>query len=133
MESVQEKYIRLMMEVPMSTPKVALRAETGLRSLKHRIWFEKVSLILAIRRMKGGLAKEVNEEQVAQGLPGLAREVEVICSTIGVPDANNNIVNKRDLDKALRTHDRSEIREKFGKYKKIDRIVEDDPKESKAI
>ena len=119
------------MEVPMSTPKVALRAETGLRSMKHRIWFEKVSLVLAIRRMQGGLAKEVYEEQVAHGWPGLAKEVEVICSTIGVPDANNNIVNKRDLDKALRTHDGSEIREKFGKYKKIDRIVEDDPTEPK--
>ena len=59
MEAVQEKYIRLMMEVPVSTPKVALRAETGLLSMKHRIWYEKVNLIQAIRRMKGGLAKEV--------------------------------------------------------------------------
>ena len=62
-----EKYIRLIMEVPMSTPKVALRAETGLRSMKQRIWFQKVSLIMAIRKMQDGLAKEVYEEQVAQG------------------------------------------------------------------
>ena len=116
----------------MSTPKVALRAETGLRSMKHRIWSEKINLVLAIRKMQAGLAKEVYEEQVAQGWPGLAREVEEICSTIGVPDVNNNIVNKRDLEKALRAHDRSEIREKFGKYKKIDRIVEDDPTEPKT-
>ena len=64
MESVQEKYIRLMMEVPVSTPKVALRAETGLRSMKHRIWFEKINLVLAIRKMQCGLAKEVHEEQL---------------------------------------------------------------------
>ena len=69
---------------------------------------------------------------MAPGWPDLAREVEEICSTIGVPDVNSSIVNKRDLEKALRTHDRNEIREKFEKYKKIDRIVEDDPTEPKT-
>ena len=103
LEGVQEKYIRLMMEVPMSTPKVALRAETGLRSMKHRIWFEKVNLVLAIRKMQGGLAKEVYEEQVANDWPGLAREVGEICSTIGVPNVNHNMVDKRDMTGPVQT------------------------------
>ena len=132
LEGVQEKYIRLMMEVPMSTPKVALRAETGLRSMKHRIWFEKVNLVLAIRKMQGGLAKEVYEEQVANDWPGLAREVGEICSTIRVADVNHNMVDKRDIDRAITNHDRNEIVERFGKYKKIDRITEDDPTEPKS-
>jgi hypothetical protein len=37
LEVAQEKYIRLMLEVPVSTPKVSLRAETGILSMKHRI------------------------------------------------------------------------------------------------
>ena len=54
------------------------------------------------------------------------------CSTIGIPDVNHNLVNKKDLDLALTNHDRSEIIEKFGKYKKLDRIIGDDPTESKS-
>ena len=50
LEMAQEKYIRLMLEIPVSTPKISLRAETGILSM-HIIWFEKVNLILAIRRM----------------------------------------------------------------------------------
>ena len=38
LESIQERYVRLMLEVPVCTPKIALRAETGLLSMKHRIW-----------------------------------------------------------------------------------------------
>ena len=59
LEAMQERYIRLLLEVPVS-----LRAETGLLSIKHRIWFEKVNFILAIRKMKQGLAKEIYEEQL---------------------------------------------------------------------
>jgi hypothetical protein len=81
LETLQEKYIRMMLEVPVSTPKMALRAETGLLSMKHRIWNEKVNLISAIRRMKEGLAKQVYEEQVLNGWPGLAQEVSDICLT----------------------------------------------------
>ena len=40
--------------------------------------------------------------------------------------------NKRDIDRAIINHDRSEIVEKFEKYKKIDRIKEDDPTEPKS-
>ena len=131
LETLQEKYIRMMLEVPVSTPKVALRAETGLLSMKHRIWYEKVNLVTAIAKMKEGLAKEVYEEQVLNGWPGLAQEVGVICATIGIPNANNNLVSKKDLNVALRNHDRKEILEKFGKYKKLDKILGDDPTKPK--
>ena len=42
--------IRLMLEVPISTPKVALRAESGLTSMKHRVWMEKLRLVLALKK-----------------------------------------------------------------------------------
>ena len=82
LESIQERYVRLMLEVPVSTPKIALRAETGLLSMKHRIWNEKVSLVLALKRSKDGLAKQVYQEQVQYGWPGLAAEVQDICENI---------------------------------------------------
>ena len=68
---------------------------------------------------------------MVQEWPGLAKQVGAICSTIGIPNVNHNIVNKRDLNAALRNHDREEILEKFGKYKKIDKILSDDPTKPK--
>ena len=127
LEVAQEKYIRLMLEVPVSTPKVSLRAETGILSMKHRIWYEKVNLVTALRRMNDGLAKEIYEEQLLYGWPGLAQEVGDICTRIGVPNANSNLVTKTELNKALRNHDKTEIMEKFSKYKKLDKIELDDP------
>ena len=58
-----------------------------------------------------GLAKEVYKEQLSNGWPGLAQKVGVICSTIGIHNANNNLVSKKDLNVALRNHDRKEILE----------------------
>ena len=127
LEAVQEKYVRLILEVPVSTPKASLRAETGLLSMKHRIWYEKVNFLLSLRRKKEGLAKQVYEEQVLNGWSGLAQEVEQICQCIGVPSANQNMITKKELSLALRNHDRNEIAEKFTTYKKLDKIVNDDP------
>ena len=42
-------------------------------------------------------------------------------------NANENIVTKKELTAALRQHDRKEIVEKFSNYKKLDKIVDDDP------
>ena len=100
LEGIQEKYIRLMLEVPVSTPKVALRAETGLLSMKHRIWNEKVNLYLPLKKMKDGLARQVLEEQIDHGWPGLAREVGEIGDRIGVQ--NMNSISNQSLKLALR-------------------------------
>ena len=50
LEGLQEQFIRLMLEVPISTPKAALRAETGMLSMKHRVWIAKLNMVLSLRR-----------------------------------------------------------------------------------
>ena len=44
--------------------------------MKHRIWYEKVNLFNAIKKMKEDLAEQVYEEQVLYGWPRLAQKVE---------------------------------------------------------
>ena len=132
LESTQERYVRLMLEVPVSTPKIALRAETGLMSMKHRIWNEKVNLVMSLKRSKEGLAKQVYQEQLQYGWPGLAVEVKEICEKIGVPDANMNHLTKKGLSQALRNHDKEEMVQKMtDNYKKLDKIKLDDPTTAK--
>ena len=45
LEELQNTYARRVLHVPLSTPKVSLRSETGLLSMKHRIWEEKVRMV----------------------------------------------------------------------------------------
>ena len=63
--------------------------------MRHRVWQEKI--LLAIwQQEEGSLAREVLEEQVRMGWPGLAREVQEICQKTGLPDASNKNIS---LDK----------------------------------
>ena len=59
--------------------------------------------MLAIRRQEeGGLAREVLEEQLAMGFPGLGQEVSSICRNIGLPDACRLDVTKEEVKEAIR-------------------------------
>ena len=56
--------------------------------MKWRIWEAKILLVLAIWGQEDScLARQVLQEQVRMGWPGLAREVRNICHKIGLPDA----------------------------------------------
>ena len=93
----------------MCTPKIALRAETGLLSMKHRIWGEKVNMFYSQKRSQDVLAKQVYQEQIEQDWLGLAQEVQEICIKIGIPDVNKNHTTKNSLKKALRNHDKEKM------------------------
>ena len=59
-------------------------------------------MMQAIRRQKeGGLAREVLEEQLQMGWPGLAQEVSQICKCINLPDASRRDLDKEDIKKAV--------------------------------
>ena len=75
LEDLQLFYIRLILQVPVSTPKTALRSETGLMSMKHRI--EQVfSSRLWMRR-------PWHARSTTSKWPGLAAEAKTICDRLG--------------------------------------------------
>ena len=64
LEDLQDSFVRRMLQLPTSTP-------------KHRIWMEKVRMVMAIQKLEyKALAKVMYQEQVSQGWPGLAMEVQ---------------------------------------------------------
>ena len=105
LEDLQNTYVRRVLHVPLSTPKVSLRSETGLLSIKHRIWEEKIRMIMAIKEMGPNfLARQVYEEQLRQGFPGLAQEVTMICREVGLDDGNLSTLTKGQVSTAIREH-----------------------------
>ena len=93
--------------MPSSTPKLSIRAALGLLSMRHRIWQQKILLVLAIwQQEEGSLARQVLEEQVRMDWPGLAREVQEICRQTGLPDVTdkNVILDKASVKDAIKVN-----------------------------
>ena len=103
LEELQNTMCRALLQVPLSTPKPSLRAAFGLESMKCRVMQAKVLLVMAIRRQEmGGLAREVLEEQLCMGFPGLGQEVREICKEVGLPYANRMDVQVEQVKDAFR-------------------------------
>ena len=62
-DNLQNFFWRVMLAVPESCPKIALRCETGMMGIKWRIWKAKIMLLMRIRKQeKSSLATQVFEE-----------------------------------------------------------------------
>jgi hypothetical protein len=94
LESLQNWFLRLILRVGPGCPVASLRWETGVLSMKLRIWVEKIMLVRHIRSLsKETLARKIYEEQKDQKLPGLAKETAVICQELGIGNVNEEVFN----------------------------------------
>ena len=115
-DELQNMFIRIMLEVPVSTPKVALRVESGMLGMKQRIWIEKLKLAHFLRQSgTKSLAGRVYTEQLEHGWPGLASEVVKICQELEINNLNDCDVPKQKIRDAIDKHHAAEAREEMGK------------------
>ena len=90
LEALQNWFVRLILRVGPGCPAASLRWETGLLSMVHRVWLEKLLLVRHIRSLDtDSLARSVYEEQKRMAWPGLAMETAEICRQLGIPDCND--------------------------------------------
>ena len=90
LDAIQDLFGRVLLQVPQSSPRLATCAALGLQGMQWRLWEAKILLVLAIWRQEDGcLAREVLQEQVRMGWPGLGSEVQAICQAIGIQDATS--------------------------------------------
>ena len=127
LEELQNLFVRVLLRVPITTPKVALLSETGLLSMKHRIWQEKILLVMAILKMKKEvLSRRVLKEQLENNYPGLGQEVRRICEELSIPNVTKSMVQKQMLKRAILIHHCKEIKENMLTYKKLKNLVNED-------
>ena len=125
-DKLQELFWRIMLEVPESCPRIALRAETRMINMQHRIWQHKLLLIKRIKCQDiSTLSRSIFEEQKNNNLPGLAREVKDICAQLNIPDVNENTISEADIKRAILDHHDRELVEEIGKSKKMMRHKHD--------
>ena len=76
LENLQLFFVRLILRVPQGTPKIALRSETGLLSMKLRVWKRKCMMVHHIKNMGMGYSCHPSEGRCrySEGFPeGAAR------------------------------------------------------------
>jgi hypothetical protein len=119
-DKLQDMFWRVMLEVPESCPKVALRAETRMIGMKHRIWEQKLLLTKRIKNLDPSyLSKRIYEEQRTNEWPGLVMEAKEICQELEIPDVNVNIISDRDIKRAVLEHHDRQLVEEVSKSKKM--------------
>ena len=126
LDGLQDLFWRVMFKVPESCPRIALRAETRMMSMKHRIWQYK---LLLLKRIKGQshetLSWKIWKEQRSNNWPGLSKEVSDICNELDILDINDQDIPEGALKRAVFDHHLEEIKEKVSNSKKMMKHKED--------
>ena len=127
-DKLQNFFWRVMLTVPESCPKLALRCETAMIGMKWRIWQEKLLLLLRIKSQNmNSLCRQVYEEGKVNGWPGLGEEVTEICKEIGIPDLNEVNVSKVTIKNAIFEHHYQSLKEEIVKSSgKLEPIKDED-------
>ena len=125
-EELQLLFWRTAFQVPKSTPKVLLRADTKSLKMKQRIWMQKLLLARSILRKEKSLANEVYQQQMMRSWPGLSKEVEDICKIVGVANINKEEVTKEELKEAVFFHNYKEMKDDINKCEKLEDVKHED-------
>ena len=90
-------YLCMLYSCPPSTPLLALSTQAGMPDMQQRVELEKiciVSRLLHTREEQENVAREVLQEQLQQGWPGLCQEVQEICLRVGLPDVTKEHIHR---------------------------------------
>ena len=116
LDACQYDFLRALLQLPVSAPKACLRAALGVQGMMWRVWEQKLLLAKAIMEQEEEvLARQVYVDQVALGLPGLAKEVQEICLTVGLPDICQTDITKDDIKEKIYWHHMKCLKEELQK------------------
>ena len=126
LDALQNMFVKTLLHLPDSTPSLALRAITGMRGMQWLIWEQKLLLILAIRRLEEHtLARQIFDQQLEEGLPGLTEEASRICKEIRIPDVCKEDVSKDDI-LAILNHHHADLKRKMADKEKCKELLKVD-------
>ena len=126
-DSIQNFFWRLILELPESCPKVALRSETRMIGMKWRVWEAKCLQLKQIQKLEDtALAKKVCGVAEDRGWPGLQQEVKEICAQIGIPDMNKSDIPKWQIKEAIFYSHYTSMKNEMESSTKLEDIKNDD-------
>ena len=91
LENLQNLFLRIILQVPISCPKPALCWETATIKMKFRIWQKKLNLYKYLQLQNTeSLASNIFNEQSRMNFPGLIQECTAIAKELNILNALEN-------------------------------------------
>ena len=91
LERLQTLFLSVLLAVPITCARPSLAWDTGSLSMKNRIIERKLNFVVHLKKLGGeSLAKQVYDEQVSHGWPGLVSEAQEFCREIRLADVTKD-------------------------------------------
>ena len=116
LNNLQNWFIRLILKTGPGTPNPALLWDLRMLDMELRVWREK--LVLAHHLLSLGretIGRQMFEEQLAKRWPGLALEVEEICSKLNLPKLDSCWLDAKNFRKLVTSACHSENEKRLRK------------------
>ena len=128
LNQIQDSYLRMVYSCPPSTPIPSLRALAGVWDMQHKVALEKICLVATILhgREDDNYARELLEEELAQGWPGITKEVEELCNVMGLEDATKKYLTRSEVKDSLEFHHSQVLKQEMKGKSKCDDICNRD-------
>ena len=120
LQSFQNKFIRKLLHLPISTPKAILHWDAGMEMMKWRIAKRKMLFLRKLMlKDDSSICKRAIINESLLGVKGLGHECKELSTLVGLPDIRYNKVNKNDIIKAIEKHSRASVKSEVEASKKV--------------
>ena len=120
LEEIQNLFLRVVLDVPASTPKPALLWETGFLPMSMRVMKRKLRFMNFIKNLgSDSLSKQIYNEQIKNNWPGPVKEAEKICEDLNLPNITENTVYNDDIDAACKDETEKNLKQKMENLSKL--------------
>ena len=120
LDKLQVLFLSVLLGVSVKgTPRPALFWDTGSISLENKIKMKKLNLIFHIKSLDDScIAKEILNEQIKHGWPGLAQECGDLCEELNIPDIRSETNHSKSswnhmVKKAVKQKNNSDLKTKI--------------------
>ena len=134
LQDFQDRFVRRVFQVHVSTPKAILSYDSELLPMKWRVAIKKISFVKKIMKQdvnniaRQALVEEGRLQAIGMGFSGLASETNKLCMELSIPTTvcHYKVVSKQDIKEAVKRKVYYENRQRMLESRKVrDRLDEE--------
>ena len=134
LQDFQERFIRRILRLANSVPKVMLEFDTGMPPMKWRIAQRKLIFVNRIMaKPVNNITRKVLMQETIHKIKGLATESRTLCLSLGLPSVMTTEVTKNEIKQAIKARIREECLKKMQEGSKSKDRVDLNPDETQYL
>ena len=134
LQDFQERFIRRILRLANSVPKVMLEFDTGMPPMKWRIAQRKLIFVNRIMaKPVNNITRKVLMQETIHKIKGLATESRTLCLSLGLPSVMTTEVTKNEIKQAIKARIREECLKRMQEGSKSKDRVDLNPDETQYL